>query len=252
MDWDGLFKSTSSSMRTEFEKARTAVTNSGLKGNINERIVAEFLRQVLPARIGFCTGEVIDSEGGHSKQIDVLAYDAISATSVFKSGEIQVLPIESVFAVVEVKAVLNKQEIEKAFQNMLAIKNLEKKAYLPNLLRDASNKSLYGMSSQIWPVQFFVFAFESDSLETVCGHVAALNATQPLHKRIDSVCVLDKGLVTNVSSRGLDAIPMPDTHLIAKPTDKALLAFYAQLSTLLSQTDTQPFNVNEYLKHISF
>jgi hypothetical protein len=79
-----------------------------------------------------------------------------------------------------------------------------------------------------------------------------LNSQQPIDKRIDTVVVLDKGLVTNVSPRGLDAIPMPDTKLVAKQTDKALLVFYALLNTLLEQVDSQPVNINEYLAHVTF
>ncbi len=101
-------------------------------------------------------------------------------------------------------------------------------------------------------MQFFLIAFESDDLNKVLGHVEHLNSLQPVDKRIDTIVVLDKGLVTNVSPRGLDAIPMPDTKLVAKPTDKALLVFYALLNTFLAQVDSQPVNINEYLARISF
>ena len=84
------------------------------------------------------------------------------------------------------------------------------------------------------------------------GHVERLNGSQEIHKRIDMVVVLDKGLVANVSPRGLDALPMPDNHLIAKPTDNALLAYFALLHTLFAQTYSEPVNINEYLRHISF
>lgn len=250
MDWENLFRSSSISLRSKFEEIREAVNHRGLKGNANEQIVAEFLEKYLPSKIGFCTGEIIDSNGERSKQIDVLAFDAASAPKFFQSGDIKILPIESVYAVFEVKAVLNKAEIEKAFSNMQRVKSLEKKAYFSNL-QASTYKLLYDKHSQHWPIQFFIFAFESDDLNTVLNHVQALNHQQPIDKRIDTIFVLDKGLITNVSSRGLDSIPMPDTHLIAKPTKNALLAFYGLISTLLSQTDSEPVNVNAYLDKIS-
>jgi hypothetical protein len=208
MDWEKLFQTSSSSMRSKFEEIRIAVEHRGLKGNANEQIVSEFLEKYLPSKIGFCTGEVIDSDGKRSKQIDVLAYDAATAPQFFQVGDIRILPVESVYAVFEVKAFLNKDEIKNAFNNMLAIKSLEKKAFFENLSATYTKK-LYGIHSTHWPVQFFVFAFESDDLDTVFGHIQQLNGTQPIHKRIDTVCVLDKGLITNVSGRGLDSIPMP-------------------------------------------
>jgi hypothetical protein len=250
MDWEKLFRSSSASLRSKFEEIRASVEHRGLKGCANEQIVSEFLEKYLPSKIGFCTGEIIDSNGGRSKQTDVLAFDAASAPQIFQSGDIKILPIESVYAVFEVKAVLNKAEIEKAFSNMQTVKSLEKKAYFKNIQADTT-KNLYGKHSNHWPVQFFVFAFESDDLDTVLGHLQILNDSQPIDKRIDTIFVLDKGLITNVSSRGLGPIPMPDTHLIAKRTENALLAFYAQLNTLLAQTDSEPVNINAYLEQIS-
>jgi hypothetical protein len=250
MDWEKLFQKSSSSLRNKFEEIRVAVEHRGLKGNANEQIVSEFLEKYLPSKIGFSTGEVIDSDGNRSKQIDVLAFDAASAPQFFQVGDIRILPVESVYAVFEVKAVLNKAEINNAFNNMLVIKNLKKKAYFDNLSATYTKK-LYGIHSMHWPIQFFIFAFESDDLDTVFGHIQQLNETQPIDKRIDTICVLDKGLITNVSERGLDSIPMPDTHLIAKRTENALLAFYAQINTLLAQTDSEPVNINAYLKHVT-
>jgi hypothetical protein len=249
MDWENLFRSSSKSLRSKFEEIREAVNHRGLKGNANEHIVSEFLERYLPSRIGFCTGEIIDSNGERSKQTDVLAFDAATSPKFFQSGDIKILPIESVYAVFEVKAMLNKSEIENAFSNMQRVKSLEKKAYFPNI-RTGSEKLLYGKRSQHWPIQFFIFAFESDDLNTVLGHVQTLNDSQPIDKRIDTIFVLDKGLITNVSSRGLDSVPMPDTHLTSKPTENALLAFYALINTLLAQTDSEPVNINAYLDKV--
>ena len=158
MNWEALFRSSSQGLRSRFEEARVAVEHRGVKGYVNEQIVADFHRGILPAKVGFCTGEAIDSDGDRSKQVDVLAYDAASSASIFKQGDVQVLPVETVYGAIEVKAYLNKQEIEAAFENMLAIKSLKKKAYFPDLAQPRSR--LYGMPGTHWPVTFFIFAFE--------------------------------------------------------------------------------------------
>jgi hypothetical protein len=249
MDWEELFGSSSVQMKERLKQIRASLKHNGLKGQANEEILAAWLTEYLPPSVSVCTGEVIDSLGGRSKQADVIVFDTAATPRFFTSNGIKVLPIEPVYAVFEVKAYLNKQQLASAFDNMLAVKELKKEAYFPTSLT-ANVFSQYGLSARRWPVQFFVFAFESDELETVYRHVEALNAKQPLYKRIDMVCVLDKGLIVNVGQEGLQPVPLPHTQLITKQTDKALLTFYALVAGLLAQASTEPVCIHPYLKHI--
>ncbi|MFZ6682216.1 DUF6602 domain-containing protein [Undibacterium sp. Tian12W] len=248
MDWEALFSASSNKLMAELAECRAALEHRGLKGTANEATLAEALRVYLPGSIEVCTGEVIDSNGGRSQQADILLFDGATAPRFFSQDNINVLPVEAVYAAIEVKTYLNKQAIEEAFKNMKAFKQLDKSAFHPN--RATTDKLLYGMPSQHWPVQFFIFAYESDSLETVLNHVKRLNASQPIHQQIDLVCILDKGLILNVGPEGLQPIPMPDTNLIAKPSSKALLTFYALLIHLYGQASNEPIFMAAYLKHI--
>jgi|ERR1051325_6213999 hypothetical protein len=234
-------------MKSRFEKIRATVSHRGLKGQANEEILREWLESYLPDSVSICTGEVIDSNGGRSKQVDVIAFDTATTPRYFTSGDINILPIESVYSIFEVKAYLNKQETENAFENMLAVKSLQKAAYFPTTVTTV--KSVYGQPTQRWPIQFFIFAFESDELDTVLDHVQRLNSTQPIEKRIDAVCILDKGLIVNNGPDGLQPIPRPETQLIGKASDKALLTFYALVSNLLGQAISEPVCINPYLQH---
>jgi len=235
-------------MRQRLEEIRAALSHRGLKGCANEAILSEWLEQYLPRSVSICTGEVIDSHGLRSKQADVIAFDTFTAPRYFTSGDTNVLPVEAVYSVFEVKAYLNKQEIETAFENMLAVKSLQKTAYFPTCI--TTTKSLYGKMSNHWPVNFFVFAFDSDGLDTIREHVESLNSRQPLDKRIDLVCSLNKGLLVNVGPDGLQPIPMPNTNLVAKQSDKALLTFYALIAGLLGQAVSEPVCIHPYLAHI--
>lgn len=248
MDWEQLFQASASKLKHELAEARAAVQHRSLKGSLNEQAVADWLKPMLPGAIDVCTGEVIDSEGGQSKQVDVLLYDVATTPRFLSRGNINVLPVESVFAVIEVKTYLNKTEVENAFENMRAVKSLKKVAYHPG--RANTVKKLYGQSTEHWPLQFFIFAYESDSLETIRGHVERLNAGQPINQQIDMVCVLDKGLLVNLAESGLEPIPMPGTKLVAKESSKALLTFYALISHLLGQADSEPIATHHYLRHI--
>jgi hypothetical protein len=110
-----------------------------------------------------------------------------------------------------------------------------------------TEKTLYGMKTHRWPLQFFIFAYESDSLDSLLAHLHALNGSQPIDKQIDCVCVLDKGLLVHAGPDGLQPIPMPNTAMIAKTSPKALLTFYALLAHLLGQATTEPMALHPYL-----
>lgn len=68
---------TAAELRVKFDKARDAIDHNGLVGQEGEKIVAKFLRERLPGSIGVTTGEVLDVEGGRSRQTDVVLYDAM-------------------------------------------------------------------------------------------------------------------------------------------------------------------------------
>ncbi|AAQ60496.1 DUF6602 domain-containing protein [Chromobacterium violaceum] len=248
MDWEALFRASTSRLQASLDEARAAVEHRTIKGHLNEIAVANWIRPLLPGSVGVTTGEVIDSEGGRSRQVDVLLYDIATTSRFLSRGDADVLPIESVYGAIEVKTYLNKAEIENAFENMKAIKALKKIAYHPNFV--STTKYLYGRESMYWPQQFFVFAYESDGLDTVLGHVERLNNTQPIDQRIDLVCILDKGLIINLAPEGLQPIPMPNTKLIAKPSSKALLTFYSVLGHLMGQAVSEPIAMHAYLKHL--
>jgi len=249
MNWEDLFAASTAQLTAALAEARATLEHRGLKGSANELAVAKWIKPLLPGAIEVCTGEVIDSQGGRSKQVDVLLFDAATTPRFLSRGDISVLPVEGVFAVLEIKTYLNKVEIEAAFENMKALKALKKLAYHPN--RSTTTKSLYGQDTVYWPLQFFLFAYESDSLETVLGHVKRLNAGQPIDQQIDMVCILDKGLIVNLAPDGLEPIPMPNTQLIAKESSNALLTFYGLIAHLMGQATSEPIAVNHYLAHIS-
>jgi hypothetical protein len=156
-----------------------------------------------------------------------------------------------VYGVIEVKAYLNKAEIENCFLNMKAAKALKKRAYRPSAVDLITRTTtLYGEENENWPIQFYVFAYQSDGLETILSHVKRLNGDRPLSQQIDGICVLDKGLLVHVNHEGLQPVPLPDSSLIAKSSSKPLLTFYGLLSHLYGQAYTRPMSILPYIAHI--
>jgi len=77
-------------------------------GELRVESIRNFLDSLLPARYSVGVGEVIDSHGGHTHEQDVVVYDNVSC-SVFgwQNSPLHLFPIESVYAIIEVKSVLN-------------------------------------------------------------------------------------------------------------------------------------------------
>lgn len=253
MNIEEVFEEVSTQMRSDFEKSRSALSHAGLKGSSNEEIVKAFLKQYLPKNLEMSTGLAVDSKGGVSRQIDIIIHDAAKTPIFFQSAETRVIPIECIYAVIEVKAFLDKAELDKSFQNMKSVKSLEKIAFFEPKSAIVETNNLYGQEWKHWPVAHFVFAFDSPDLESVLSNLQAMGSGVDVHKRIDTVCVLGKGVILNQSpDGGLTALPSPNTRLAASFTDNQLLLFYTIISIILNQANMMPFNIHPYLGEIKF
>ena len=253
MKIEQIFNEISIQMRSDFERSRNALSHAGLKGASNEDVVKSFLKQYLPRNLEISSGMVVDSNGGISRQMDIIIHDAAKTPIFFQSSEIRVIPVECVYAVIEVKAFLDKSELEKSFENMKSVKSLEKVAFFdPNSVIVRSHK-LYGKNWRHWPISHFVFAFDSPNLDSVHANLKQIEIGHELHKRIDTVCVLNKGVIINQTAEGnFTALPEPNSRLVVSHTQKPLLFFYAVISVVLNQAEMSSFNIQPYLGEIRF
>jgi hypothetical protein len=252
MDLEKVFAEVSNQMKSDFVKAQESFDHSGLKGDANEETVKKFLRQYLPRTLDITTGTLIDSEGNISRQLDIIICDSAKTPIFYQSGETRVIPIECVYAVIEVKAFLDKTELEKAYQNMQSVKDLKKIAFFPTVGLIVNNINMYGKEWNYWPIQHFVFAFDSPKLESVLINLNTYQNKNEIHKRIDSICVLEKGVVLNQSQDGMfSALPSPGSKSVFS-TLKPLLLFYAIMSANLNQAWMNPFNLLPYIKEMKF
>lgn len=251
MDWEKLFAASAKKLVSQLEETRAAVEHRGLKGNLNEVAFADWLRGLLPRTLDVGTGEIIDSFGGRSRQADVVIYDSANTPRFLSRGGIDVFPVEPIYGVIEVKTYLNKEELKNSFSNMESIKNLKKIAY-QNKKADPISRTacLYDIENENWPIQFYIFAYESDGLDVLLSHVVEMNSRNPISMQIDGVCVLDKGLLVHSGPEGLQPLSVSGTSMIAKQSSKPLLTFYALLSHLYTQAFTKPVSIVKYMSHI--
>ena len=95
------------------------------KGLGNEQIFRELLKDFLPSRYGIAKGKIVNWLGNMSKHCDVIIYDTVNCPTLFiDENDNQIIPIEGVYCVFEIKTTLNKTIMEKGFQNLVSVYNL--------------------------------------------------------------------------------------------------------------------------------
>jgi hypothetical protein len=248
MNLEEIFNEVSIQMKSDLAKAQNSFPHSGLKGDANEETVKKFLRQYLPKALDITTGTLVDSKGNQSRQLDIIICDSAKTPIFFQSGDNRVIPAECAYAVIEVKAYLDKTELGNSYKNMLSVKALEKMAYFYQKGIMVTTQTLYGREWNYWPIQYFVFAFDSPGLDSVLTNLNTYQNENEIHKRIDSICILEKGVIMNKSPDGMfSALPTPGSYAAGSLTSKPLLLFYTLISVILNQTRMESFNLMPYI-----
>jgi len=260
MDFDAEFNQVVKQMQLDFERARRLSRNPGIKGDVSETIVKSFLSDYLPQNLQISSGQIFDINGKVSRQLDIIIHNRDNTPILYldRDKRNKFIPVECVYSVIEVKSMLNKRELEKQksgiFVNMESVRALEKKAFYPSgdILRDTNN---YGQEWTDWPINYYVFAFDSIKLETLKLYVDQYhsNNNSPPEKRIDTICVLGKGLVLNRDSDGsFSACPSPSSQTMHTYTQKELLLFYTLISHFLLQATMRNFRFIDYVRNMRF
>jgi Domain of unknown function (DUF6602) len=242
-----LVASSAKDMQNQLEKIRIAATHAGLKGTAAEEILAEFLRERLPASLGVTAGQVVDRDGNLSKQVDVVIFDATRTPKLFTSpGQSwDVVPAEGVLAVIEVKMHLTAADIPSVLANAAAVLDLRRDAYIgPPIPRFHAHGNTY---SEL-PICYCLFAFESDSM--YAQKLNELQADLDLARRMTSACYLDRGVSLHFKLDGARTVyaelPVPPGFMVDVQTDGALLVWFTSLSTVIFQAELRPISLIDY------
>lgn len=191
----------------------------------------------MPEKYCFSTGIITDYKEMQSRQVDIIIHDKFNTPYLADMSGIKIIPIESVYGVIEVKSVLTKSEIGKCVENIESVRKLEK-------------NTIEGM---FYPTAGLVFAYDSDaSLETVYKNFVELSEKVELEKRISCVCVLNKGIILPVDKNGMNKVELlPNENTIYAMFNNApdaLLLFYLVLYEILSSIVIFPANMVAYAK----
>lgn len=126
------------------------VTHNPSRGTFAESLLCNVIAEFLPQRYAAATGFIM-SRPQRSKQVDIIIYDQMTESPVFRDGGFVVLTPGAAKLAVEVKSSLTGSakngEIEKAFNNIRSVKQVDPR------------------------VRGFVFGYGGNSADTFIGHV---------------------------------------------------------------------------------
>ena len=99
-------------LQSDYQKLSSKIEHNGLKGTIREDKLKEYLSKLFPTKYAIGNGVIVDANETQSRQQDFIIYDNFNSPKLMETESVQVIPIESVYATIEVKSTLTVDELE--------------------------------------------------------------------------------------------------------------------------------------------
>lgn len=240
----------------------------GESGRARELAVAtELLERFLPRKLAVASGEAVATDGSVSAQHDILIYDALETPVFDDANGSVVVPIEGVYAVVEVASSLDTAKLQQDAGKINRIKNMPKASDTAYFRRDfpvLHGFNIYGREFRDFPVLGFSFAYASARLETLGDALSGIDEDIAMEHSVDMICTLDHGCIANgvpAHTTEGEAIftswqgcPAPETSRFAIPVDPdsqpgvSLMLLYLLGFGLVAQARTHPIRLVPYME----
>lgn len=159
--------------------AKSFSTHRPSSGQNKEKLVLELLERSLPSRYVVDSGLIVDSEGGHSHETDLLIADGLNDFSFFSKTFKSIWFVESVYAAIEIKSMLGSAELDDAIEKCRCFKKLKRKF-------DESTKP------QITDSLFAIWGFECCSNESMKKSVSEKISNIPVDEQPDIIVVSNR------------------------------------------------------------
>ncbi|MHB9133322.1 MAG: DUF6602 domain-containing protein [Armatimonadota bacterium] len=153
------------------------IEHNGIKGLLREVVIRDLLKPLLPPDIGIGTGVIVAPSGDRiqSRQTDIIIYDKSIVPAMLFDDSQGLFPVDSVFAVIEVKSKLDAAELRKSYA---AAKRLYEMKHIHN-----------GISTLT-----AIFAFSSNMKKgNELQRYQRYGDDNPTTSAVRSICVVGKG-----------------------------------------------------------
>ncbi|MGW6278433.1 DUF6602 domain-containing protein [Kribbella sp. NPDC055071] len=114
-------------LKASFLAIRDVTSHGPTQGDVSEGDWTGLIRDFLPTRYEVGPIFAVDHHGGMSDQIDVAVYDKHYSPQWFGgANNVRFVPVESVYAVFEIKPELNAAYVQAAIQKVTTVRNLDR------------------------------------------------------------------------------------------------------------------------------
>lgn len=223
------------------------IEHAGLKGRAREIFMSELLPPVLSPTMSVCTGVIVDTNDGQSKQTDVIVFDRRIAPPLQLSARTEeaAIPCESVLFAVEVKSRLTRSDLKDSIAWARSVKS-----------RKFSRHVHQGIVvNQLNSIPCALFAYDTDLRERsgIQGEWRRLQAVvgrqsgdAPLKVPLSSVVIATRGNIECVDARRQP--PLFEQHEAKRQVD-AVIRFLAWIARHAAPLSAQrwPIPLDEYL-----
>lgn len=214
-------------LRAGLVSSRSVIEHPVAKGDGAEANWLKMLQEHLPHRYQAEAAFVIDAQGCRSDQIDIVLYDRQYTPELYNVDGQKIIPAEGVYAVFEVKPVLDRQNVEYAGKKVASVRGL-KRTSAPIVHAGGEHEPRV-----IMPILGGILATEPDWKppfgEPFC---AALAGAAP-EERLDLGCVAAAGAFEAIHDDGGLKVSTSDA-------DFALASFFMRLLHRLQRIGTVP------------
>ncbi len=179
------FEKTSQMMLSEYERSKGQKASAN-RGRNREIFCDQFLSIALPPRLQIRNGEIQDSKGHHTGQLEIIVVREDTPVIPYSSKHdaANTYLIEGVFAVIEVKSKLDRKELRKAAETLKQVA----------LLQPSQEIVMHHGSTYLDRPLRCIFSYESVSWETLLDELSQ----QDYSDTIDLLCILKRGaLISN-------------------------------------------------------
>jgi len=221
-------------LKLAFEEASTKYTTADDIALHREEAVRKFLRRFFPPAYQIGKGEILDSVGKRSTQIDIVICTPYHPFTISESGT-GLFFCEGIACAVEVKSDLSsKVELERGLRQIWSVKQLERKP----LKGDMMFGSKYAQE-RLRRIPAVLFGYRSPSLVTLKTNIMEIHAKLGVsnEEQVDAVVVLEKGVIYNVKDPRDNIVIMDSKErrlgLVGLVGDEVLMRFLFCLSAIV-------------------
>jgi hypothetical protein len=223
-------------MQADYE-ASAQIEHRASKGRSREGLLLDhYLKKYLPPTVAATHGaEVVTSSGEVSSECDIVLFDH-ATPPLLDSDDFRVLPVECVYAIIEVKSHLDGAQLRDAVHKISKVKSFDKQAFRPGGPHKDHGTFRYGKEWwDFFPTAGYVFAYSGTNLVRLSDQLQELQQDLPEEHCVDSIYVLDQGWITNRRPQGIVA-----------RSDHALVAMTIELQTLCQHVWMPRFQISDY------